>query len=77
MRTKKRATSETEPLDPVALALAIWLGTITSVIGLAQFSQRADARRLAAREAATQAHGGEAGAAEGRAKLVGRAAVGL
>ena len=36
-----RNTNETQPIDPIALTLAVWLGLVVSVTGLMRLSENA------------------------------------
>jgi hypothetical protein len=52
---RRQSQSEAKPLDPVALALALWLGLVVGVTGLMRLS---DAASVAAMHAAiAQVHG--------------------
>jgi len=42
-KSRRAAESETAPLDPIALTLALWLGLVVGVTGLMRLSDNAAA----------------------------------
>jgi len=42
-KNRKSSESETAPLDPIALTLALWLGLVVGVTGLIRLSENAAA----------------------------------
>jgi hypothetical protein len=49
-RNGKKAETRAEPLDPVALTLAIWLGLVVGVTGLMRLSENAAANAARAQQ---------------------------
>jgi hypothetical protein len=47
---KKPAETETVPLDPIALSLALWLGLVVGVTGLMRLSETAAANAARAQQ---------------------------
>ena len=62
---RSRERDEPEPMDPIALTLAVWLGMIVGVTGLIRMSEHAAAQAALAQAGLAQGGVAQAGLAQG------------